>query len=227
MRQMQVMSRRAAFESTEEGRSSMNRHLWAASLDRDSDAQHTSSASQNSATIKLDQTVWWPFIFSHSSSDFSEIISLEVKLSHWQHKWKLCHTLYIKIWALNIGCVFVWLCAHSWCDSRITPLFQTLLLHKRTLCQLSKHQPLKVGQQKTQKRYVWFYQSIKCVKFFSSSGPDTGMGPKKWCQLEQSGSGLVLLDQFRLNTSPFLLSTSTHEIFQKNFKSGEFLTTIH
>lgn len=69
---------------------------------------------------------------------------------------------------------------------------------------------------------VWFYQSIKCVKFFSSSGPDTGMGPKKWCQLEQSGSGLVLLDQFRLNTSPFLLSTSTHEIYQKNFKSGEF-----
>ena len=27
--------------------------------------------------------------------------------------------------------------------------------------------------------------------------------PKKWCQLEQSWSGLVLLDQFRLNTGAF------------------------
>ena len=52
---------------------------------------------------------------------------------------------------------------------------------------------------------------------------DTVMGVKKWCQLEQSGTGLVLFrDQFRLNATPFFaLPFPTPDIYQENFKSEE------
>ena len=106
------------------------------------------------------------------------------------------------MWALNIGRgLNVWLYAHSYGDAEITLLFQPFLLHKRTPCQLLKQfiaNIQKVGNKRS--------DSTRASNMSSSFPPVVTQilwCPKKWCQLEQSWSGLVLLDQFRLNTGAF------------------------